>query len=590
VATAQMNAVIRHLRRAVLLQDGAGRTDGELLESFINQKDEAAFAALVRRHGQMVLAACRRVVHNHHDAEDAFQATFLVLARKASSVRPSALVANWLHGVAYRTALKARTITAKRQLREKQVTAMPEPKVTRQDHWHDLEPLLDEELSGLPETYRLPILLCDLECKSIKEATRQLGWPQGTLAGRLARGRKMLAKRLARRGLALSGGSLAALVAQNVASGSVPPSLMISTVKLVAAGQAAVAGLVPAKVAALMEGVLKAMLLTKLKTVAAVLSVLGMVAFGGGLLKHQRATGQQAIAQEEDAKPKSQIADIPNPDAGKNQAFRVEVVPGTGVQRFAVDFQDGPGEPKVEQRPGRKVDPARSKAEAPKQAEPANVGKVEYTQPFSIPSAEEVLRALPKGQPLPRNPRIKCELVGFRLEAPKFFPIVGPAQLATVQFKCTVTNEQGKDVVVYIEKEDLINAVQPRAEPNQESPAKATEGKRVVVPMALDFGFPVKPMNLDFGFPVKAMESKQFIVPLIESQEEYRVPLIESEEEYRVPLIESQEENRVSVLAGEGKRFVVQVTEGRAFEASPLSPPPLANWAEGCNAFGVKTV
>src|SRR5262245_13762260 len=115
VSTVPLNAVIRHLRRAALLQDGAGRTDGELLESFIDQKDEAAFEALVRRHGPMVLGVCRRVVRNHHDAEDAFQATFLVLARKASSVSPRERVANWLYGVALRTAMKAKTMTTKRR-------------------------------------------------------------------------------------------------------------------------------------------------------------------------------------------------------------------------------------------------------------------------------------------------------------------------------------------------------------------------------------------------------------------------------------------------------------------------------------------
>src|SRR4029077_1551965 len=119
---------------------------------------------------------------------------------------------------AYRTAIKARTKTAKRQMREKQVKLLPEPVVTQQDQWHDLQPLLDQELSGLPENYRLPILLCDLEGKSIKEATQQLGWPQGTLAGRLARGRKLLAKRLGSRGVALSAGSLVVVVSQNAAS------------------------------------------------------------------------------------------------------------------------------------------------------------------------------------------------------------------------------------------------------------------------------------------------------------------------------------------------------------------------------------
>src|SRR3954462_12220384 len=127
MATAQMDTVVRHLRRAVLRQDAAGRTDGQLLTSFIEQKDEAAFETLVRRHGPMVFGVCRRVVGNHHDAEDAFQATFLVLARKASSVRTRERLANWLHGVALRTALKAKTLAAKRRGREKQVTEMPEP-------------------------------------------------------------------------------------------------------------------------------------------------------------------------------------------------------------------------------------------------------------------------------------------------------------------------------------------------------------------------------------------------------------------------------------------------------------------------------
>src|SRR5215472_13072166 len=118
MAMAQMDTVIRQLRRAVLRQDGAGRTDGQLLASFIVNKDEAAFEAIVRRHGPMVFGVCRRLLRNHHDAEDAFQATFLVLARKASSIRPQERLANWLHGVAFRTALKAKTVMVKRRVRE----------------------------------------------------------------------------------------------------------------------------------------------------------------------------------------------------------------------------------------------------------------------------------------------------------------------------------------------------------------------------------------------------------------------------------------------------------------------------------------
>jgi RNA polymerase sigma factor (sigma-70 family) len=313
MATAQMDTVIRRLRRAVLQQDAAGRTDGQLLASFIDQKDEAAFEALVRRHGPMVFGVCRRVVGNHHDAEDAFQATFLVLARKASSVRPREQVANWLHGVALRTAMKAKTVTAKRRGREKQVTELPETEAAQQDQWRDLQPLLDQELNGLPENYRLPIIFCDLEGKSIKEATQQLGWPQGTLAGRLARARKMLAKRLTQRGVVLSGGALAVLLSEKAAAACVPLSLGVATTKAavaVAAGQAAAPSLVSAKVAALMEGVMKSMMVTKLKTVTMVLLALGMVAFGGSMVPQHTATAQQVNSQEGSAeKPPSRKAD-----------------------------------------------------------------------------------------------------------------------------------------------------------------------------------------------------------------------------------------------------------------------------------------
>src|SRR6516164_2599734 len=145
-------SVIEHLRRAVL-GDGAGLGDGELLGCFLEHHDEAALAALVRRHGSMVWGVCRRL-RNHHDAEDAFQATFLVLVRKAASVLPRGMVANWLYGVAHRTALKARATVARRNERERQVATMPEPAGKEHDLWRDLHPMLDEELSRLPDKYR----------------------------------------------------------------------------------------------------------------------------------------------------------------------------------------------------------------------------------------------------------------------------------------------------------------------------------------------------------------------------------------------------------------------------------------------------
>ncbi len=287
MATSQISGVIQHLRRTVLLRDGAGLTDGQLLDDYISRRDEAALAALVRRHGPLVWGVCRRVLGNYHDAEDAFQATFLVLVRQATSVRPRTMVANWLYGVARQTALKARATAARRKGRERQVTEMPEPAAAEQDLWRDLQPLLDEELSHLPDKYRSVIVLCDLEGKTRKEAARQLGVPEGTVAGQLARGRVMLAKRLAQRGVVLSGGALAVMLSQNVASAGAPTSVVCSTIKaasLFAAGQAAATGVISAKVAALIEGVLKTMLLTKLKLTTAALVAVVVVAGVGSFL------------------------------------------------------------------------------------------------------------------------------------------------------------------------------------------------------------------------------------------------------------------------------------------------------------------
>jgi RNA polymerase sigma factor (sigma-70 family) len=150
----------------------------------------------------MVWGVCRRILGSYHDAEDAFQATFLVLVRRAASIVPREMVANWLYGVAHQTALKARATAARRRGRERHVTVMPEPAVIERDLWRDLQPLLDEELSRLPDRYRAVIVLCDLEGKTRREAARQLDVPEGTVAGQLARARVLLAKRLAQRGVA----------------------------------------------------------------------------------------------------------------------------------------------------------------------------------------------------------------------------------------------------------------------------------------------------------------------------------------------------------------------------------------------------
>src|SRR5438552_13041976 len=168
MAANPMSKAVQHLRRAVLLRDGAGLTDGQLLGAFLDQRDEAAFAALVQRHGPMVWGVCRRLL-GHHDAEDAFQATFLVLVRKAASVVPRELVGNFLYGVAHQTALQARRTVARRRAREVQVTVMPDTEAAQQDQWLEVKRLLDQELSRLPDIYRAVVVLCDLESRTRKE-------------------------------------------------------------------------------------------------------------------------------------------------------------------------------------------------------------------------------------------------------------------------------------------------------------------------------------------------------------------------------------------------------------------------------------
>jgi RNA polymerase sigma factor (sigma-70 family) len=297
-----INQVIRHLRRAALLGEDGEVTDGHLLERFLAHREGAAFEALVRRHGPMVMGTCRRVLRNAHDAEDAFQATFLVLVRKAASLLSRTTVGNWLYGVAFHTALKARAAAGKRRAKERQASAMRTHESPPGDSWHDWLPLLDEEVNRLPDKYRAPVVLCDLEGKSRKEAARLLGCKEGTLSGWLARARAMLARRLARRGLAVQGAALAAALSPSAASAAVPPALLAATVQaatLVAAGKGLAAGLVPAQVVGLTEGVLKALLLTRLKFPAIALLVIAAAGLGADRFVYPTRGAEPASAGQE---------------------------------------------------------------------------------------------------------------------------------------------------------------------------------------------------------------------------------------------------------------------------------------------------
>lgn len=287
MAAGQVHRMMHQMRRLAHGCAERACSDGQLLERFVHAQDEHAFAELLRRHGPMVLGVCRRLLGHAQDAEDAFQATFLVLVRKARSVMPRELVGNWLHGVACRVALDAQARSSRRRAREKQVQDMPHPTMPPADLEPDLRPLLDRELSGLPEKYRVPIVLCDLEGRTRKDVARRLGVPEGTLSSRLNAGRKLLAGRLARRGLAVSGASLATALAAGPTPAAVPESLAVSTIKaaaLGAAGPTVALGLVSAHAAALTEGVMKAMLISKLKTMAGLILMIGLITWGTGVL------------------------------------------------------------------------------------------------------------------------------------------------------------------------------------------------------------------------------------------------------------------------------------------------------------------
>ncbi|MGE3805087.1 MAG: RNA polymerase sigma factor [Gemmataceae bacterium] len=259
---AALNNVIRQLRRLVGGDVVKDDSDGQLVDRFVRTKDEQAFAALVDRHGGMVLGVCRRVLGNAADADDAFQATFLTLARKAGSIGKQGSVASWLYGVAYRVALKARTTAGRRRQHERQASAMSPTAADRTVAWNDLADLVDEEVNKLPERFRAPLVLCYLQGKSREQAADELGCSFDTVKGRLERARDALRDRLARRGLALSAAVLPTLLTDNACAG-VSVQLSSSTINQAVSGSASTA-----PVGALVEGVVHDMFVRQTMKVA----------------------------------------------------------------------------------------------------------------------------------------------------------------------------------------------------------------------------------------------------------------------------------------------------------------------------------
>ena len=268
----------------------------------MTQHDESAFELLVWRHGPMILGVCRRVLRDEHQAEDAFQATLLALARKAASIGKRESVGSWLYKVAYRVALRARDGALRRGRHERQVPDLPpvaDPHSPTNPAWAELRPLLDEELNRLSEKYRAPVVLCYLEGLTNEEAARQLGCPVGTVKTRLAYARRLLCNQLTRRGLTLGAGWLAAELWPPVAAAALPAALVGATVRMAvlsAMGTMTAAGAASAQVVSLTEGVLRAMMVMKMKqTIMGLL--IGLALVGVGTASYQALAGEPAIQE-----------------------------------------------------------------------------------------------------------------------------------------------------------------------------------------------------------------------------------------------------------------------------------------------------
>jgi RNA polymerase sigma factor (sigma-70 family) len=313
MTTAPAEPIARCLRQLATAHLG-DLPDRELLERYAGRRDEAAFTALVHRHGPLVLGVCRRVLRDVHAADDAFQATFLILARKAASIgRPEAL-GPWLYGVAVRVAHKARLREVRRRAAERRAAALAPPTTGPEDlAWRDLRPLLDEAVGGLPERLRVPFVLHYLEGRTVTAVAQLLGCPRGTIATHLARARQRLRGRLQRRGLTLSTVALGGVLAQRQASGVLTPSLPRFLEKGAGAFAACQGadGTVPASVAILAQGGLRTMPFSK-RMILPVVLLLGLGAVGGTLLLARAGApaepGTKAVASSVPSREETDIA------------------------------------------------------------------------------------------------------------------------------------------------------------------------------------------------------------------------------------------------------------------------------------------
>ncbi len=299
MALGKDRAVLKSLRTLFNVGAIGDLTDGQLLERFAASRGEAAelaFAVLVERHGSMVLRVCRGVLVDPSDTEDAFQATFLVLVKKARGLWVRDSLGPWLHQVAYRTALRARSGAARRRRHERRAAiARPEGRAEPED---ELIRVLHEELARLPERFRAPLVLCDLEGRSHEQAARHLGWPVGTVKSRQARGRERLRERLQRRGFAPNAEAIVAALLGHDQNAVLSPVLLDATTKAVV-HYGTVSKLIPGPAASLAHGVLRSMVINQWLKVASIVFAVGATISGAGVVAQRGQPGDPPPAKGE---------------------------------------------------------------------------------------------------------------------------------------------------------------------------------------------------------------------------------------------------------------------------------------------------
>jgi RNA polymerase sigma-70 factor (ECF subfamily) len=386
----QPSPVLRLIRRMARPRDACTDGDAQLLQRFAACRDEAAFAALVQRHGPMVLGVCRRALSCAEDAEDAFQATFLVLVRKAGSLRRPELRANWLYGVACRTAARAKAEAARRRTHERRAVNPHAVEPVDEVLWRDLRPVLDQEIRWLPDRYRAPFVLCYLEGRTNREAADRLGCPEGTVVSRLASARARLRRRLAGRGVALSAGAVLALASDNALSAAVPAPLAEATVKAAigfAAGHAAAAGSVPARVAALTEGVVQAMWMNQVKALTAGLLAVAAVVWAAFLF----APVTPAAEQPREA-PRPEAAPLVQAAAEAEEADNEEKVSVKGLPPVVVKTVPQAGDIAVDAKATTEIRVTFSKDMADKSWSWTQISEASYPKTTGKPHYDKDMR------------------------------------------------------------------------------------------------------------------------------------------------------------------------------------------------------